>query len=54
MERLLAGVSRLANRTGITIKTRRGLTTFAEALADDEIRYLHSVLLRAFVDGTRP
>ena len=32
---------------GIIVKTRRGLTTFGEGLADDEIQYLHSIVRRA-------
>ena len=32
---------------GIIVKTRKGLTTFGEGLADDEIQYLHGVVRRA-------
>ncbi len=32
---------------GIVVKTRKGLTTFGEGLADDENRYLHAIILRA-------
>ena len=32
---------------GIIVKTRKGLTTFGEGLADDEIRYLHAIVRRA-------
>ena len=32
---------------GIVVKTRKGLTTFGEGLADDEVQYLHSVVRRA-------
>ena len=32
---------------GIIVKTRTGLTTFGEGLADDEIRYLHAIVRRA-------
>src|SRR5262245_37354552 len=32
---------------GIIIKTRKGLTTFGEGLADDEIQYLHTIVRRA-------
>jgi hypothetical protein len=32
---------------GIVVKTRKGLTTFGEGLADDEIQYLHAVVRRA-------
>ena len=32
---------------GIIVKTRTGLTTFGEGLADDEIQYLHAIVRRA-------
>jgi hypothetical protein len=32
---------------GVIVKSRQGLTTFGEGLADDEIRYLHGVVERA-------
>jgi len=32
---------------GIIVKTRTGLTTFGEGLADDEIMYLHAIVRRA-------
>jgi hypothetical protein len=32
---------------GIVVKTRKGLTTFGEGLADDEIQYLHAIVRRA-------
>ena len=32
---------------GIIVKTRKGLTTFGEGLADDEIQYLHAIVRRA-------
>ena len=34
---------------GVIVKTRAGVTTFGEGLADDEIRYLHAVVRRALV-----
>ncbi|RPI57285.1 MAG: hypothetical protein EHM55_02345 [Acidobacteria bacterium] len=53
-ERLLAAISRFVGRSGITIKTRKGLTTFGEGLADEEIRYLHSMSRRAIAGGSLP
>ena len=46
-DRVVAFVNTLVNSGGISVKTRQGLTTFAEALTDDEIRYLHSVVRRS-------
>jgi hypothetical protein len=40
-------LSRLLKGRGIVVKTRKGLTTFGEGLADDEIQYLHAVVRRA-------
>ena len=54
MERVVGAIIRLVNRSSVTIKTRQGLTTFGEGLSDDEIRYLHSVVRRAIVDGSTP
>ena len=51
-ERVLTALSRLVPSGGITIKTQRGLTTFGQGLADDEIRYLHAIVRRALT-GTR-
>lgn len=48
-QRVVAALSRFAKGGGITIKTRQGLTTFGQGLADDEIRYLHFVVRRALV-----
>lgn len=48
-ERVLAALSRFVKGRGITVKTRRGFTTFGHGLADDEIRYLDSVVRRALV-----
>jgi hypothetical protein len=52
-QRVIAALTRLAKGKGITIKTRQGLTTFGQGLADDEIRYLHFVVRRALV-GVAP
>jgi hypothetical protein len=46
-DRLIAALSKWTTGHGITVKTRQGLTTFAQGLADDEIRYLHSVVRKA-------
>jgi len=46
-ERLLTALAALVPGRGLTVKTRRGLTTFGEGLKDDEVRYLYSVLLLA-------
>ena len=48
-QRVIAALTRLAKGNGIIIKTRQGLTTFGEGLADDEIRYLHFIVRRALV-----
>jgi hypothetical protein len=48
-QRVIAALTRFVKGKGIIIKTRQGLTTFGEGLADDEIRYLHSVVRRALV-----
>jgi len=37
---------------GVIVKSRQGLTTFGEGLADDEIRYLHGVVARALAGRT--
>ena len=47
-------VNTLVDRSAITVKTRKGLTNFGEGLADDEIRYLYSVVRRAIVHGGMP
>ena len=44
---LLTTLSRLTQGQGITVKTRQGLTTFGQGLADGEIRYVHSIVRRA-------
>jgi hypothetical protein len=43
-ERLLLWLTKFAKGHGLTVKTRMGLTTFGEGLADEEIRYLHAVV----------
>jgi hypothetical protein len=48
-ERLLNALTRLTQGQGITIKTRQGLTTFGQGLADEEIRYIHAIIRRALV-----
>jgi hypothetical protein len=45
------GSARFMRATNIVVKTRRGLTTFGEGLADDEIRYLHATIRRALAGG---
>lgn len=44
---LLTTLTRYAKGHGITIKTRQGLTTFGQGLADEETRYVHSLIRRA-------
>jgi len=46
-ERLLMWLTRFAKGRGLTVKTRTGLTSFGEGLGDEEVRYLHAVILRA-------
>lgn len=48
-ERALRLLRRLSKTGGVVIKTRQGLTTFAEGLDDREVRYLHYVVRRALV-----
>jgi hypothetical protein len=48
-QKIITALSKFAKGRGITIKTRQGLTTVGQGLADDEIRYLHSVVRRALV-----
>ncbi len=52
---VLAGLRSLTASKGIIIKTRNGLVTFGAGLPDDEVRYLHAVVLRALgaQDGQR-
>jgi hypothetical protein len=46
-EPLLKTLHKLGIGGGVTIKTRQGLTTFAEGLDDGEVRYLHVMIKRA-------
>ena len=50
VERLVATLTRFVKNKGLTIKTRKGLTTVGQGLGDDEIRYLHSVIRRALLE----
>jgi hypothetical protein len=45
-EWVFAILGRFLNGRGIVVKTRAGLTTFGEGLADDEIQYLHALVRR--------
>jgi hypothetical protein len=45
-EWVFAVLSRFLTGKGIVVKTRTGLTTFGEGLADDEIQYLHAIVRR--------
>jgi hypothetical protein len=47
IERLVATLTRFASNKGLTIKTRKGLTTVGQGLDDNEIRYLHTLIRRA-------
>jgi hypothetical protein len=46
-ERLLAFLARHGVGGGVALKTHDGLTTFGEALSDEEIRYLYGVVMNA-------
>ena len=48
--RWLAVMRRLAASKGITVKSRKGLFTFGAGLPDDEVRYLHALVVRALGD----
>ena len=52
VERWVHRLTRFVKNKGLTIKTRKGRTTFGQGLDDDEIRYLHSVLRRALVESS--
>jgi hypothetical protein len=54
VEGTLVALSRIVNRGTVTVKTRKGLTSFGEGLGDDEIRYLHSVVRHAILYGGLP
>jgi len=49
IERWLATAARWAKGRGVIVKSRRGLTSFGQHLADDEIRYLHAIVRQALV-----
>jgi len=49
IEHLVTTLTRFASNKGLTIKTRKGLTTVGQGLDDDEIRYLHSLIRRALI-----
>jgi len=52
VEGTLVAISKIVDRGAVTVKTRKGLTTFGEGLGDDEIRYVHSVVRHAILyDG---
>ena len=42
---------RLVASKGITVKCRKGLFTFGAGLPDDEVRYLHALVVRALGDS---
>jgi hypothetical protein len=46
-EWVFATLNLFAKGQGIIVKTRTGMTTFGEGLADAEIQYLHAIVLRA-------
>jgi len=50
VERILAKLTQFAKGKGVTVKTRRGLTSFGQGLDDAEVRYLHAVVRRALVE----
>jgi hypothetical protein len=45
--RWVAMLRRLVRSKGITVKSRKGLFTFGAGLPDDEVRYLHALVVRA-------
>ena len=51
-ERMLSALARFTRGSGITIKTRQGLTTFGQGLADEEIRYIHALVRQALISVT--
>jgi len=50
LERLVAALTRFVTNKGLTIKTRKGLTTVGRGLDDAEIRYLHSLIRRTLIE----
>ncbi len=51
--RWMATLRRLVPSQGITVKGRKKLITFGAGLPDDEVRWLHSEVLRALVGGEK-
>lgn len=49
VERIVARLVRFVTGKGLTVKTRRGLTTIGKGLDDAEVRYLHSVIMNALI-----
>jgi hypothetical protein len=45
-------LSRFLKGKGIVVKTRTGLTTFGEGLSDEEIQYLHAIVMRALTGSS--
>ena len=46
----MTALTRFVKNKGLTIKTRKGLTTVGQGLDDEEIRYLHSLIRRALLE----
>jgi hypothetical protein len=53
IERMAVALTRHAKGKGVTVKTRKSLTTFGEGLDHAEIRYLHSIVRRALIGADR-
>jgi|GEM_PF-987070 len=51
----VTAMRRLVKSKGITVRSRTGLFTFGAGLPDDEVRYLHALIVRALgaLDGRR-
>ncbi len=49
VERILRALGRFATAKGVIVKGRRGIETFGQGLADEEVRYLADVVTRALV-----
>jgi hypothetical protein len=47
VDRIITKLARFAQSKGVTLKTRKGITTFGQGLGDEEIRYLCTVVRRA-------
>jgi hypothetical protein len=54
VESSLVVISQIVDSGSVTVKTRKGLTSFGDGLGDDEIRYLHSVVRHAILHGGLP